>query len=139
MEENDNIYLNEILKKYDYIQAIWISDNEGGMVASQLRNEENSESSKIKTSFSLLFPSTIEQISRSEKWKTKNLITIYDTLTVFQSKVNKNILVHVLCDSKTFNYELTKEIVNEIQEKLSKVEWDIENITQNEQIENSNK
>lgn len=139
MEENDNVYLNEILKKYNYIQAVWISDNEGGIITSQFRNEENSDSSKIKTSFSLLFPSTLEQISRSEKWKTKNLITIYDSLTVFQSKVNKNILVHVLCDSKTFNYELTKEIVNEIQEKLSKVEWDIENITQNEQIESSNK
>ena len=125
---------------------MWVSDNEGGLVAASMRNEdskishENSQEDKqgeterfqkIKTSLSLLFPNALEQIGRSEKWKTKNFITMYDTVTVFQSKINKTILVHLLCDSKTFNYEVTKEIVSEIQEKLLKIEKEIDNLTQN--------
>lgn len=148
MEDSSNTYFQELLKKFEFIQGVWVTDYEGGLIATSVRTEvpeissepnntsgeENGEvdrNHRIKVSLSFLFTSAMDQIAKVEKWKTKYLVTLYDSITIFQSKINKSILIHFICDSKKFNYELMKEIVAEVQEKLQKVEKEIENLTQN--------
>jgi hypothetical protein len=142
---NHNAYFNELLKKFDFIQSVWVTDYEGALIANALREEEKEndpnnsnddkqeldKNNKIKVSLSFQFNSAMDQIANLEKWKTKNFVTIYDTMTIFQAKINKSVLIHFICDSKTFNYEIVKEIANEVREKLQKVEKEIENLTQN--------
>ena len=79
---------------------------------------------------SFIFNSIIEQSSKIEKWKTKNLTSIYDNHIIFQSKINKFIFAHFVCDVKSFNYELCREITNEFYEKLQKIEGELDNMTQ---------
>jgi hypothetical protein len=148
MEDSTNQYFSELLKKFDFIQGIWVTDYEGALISTSVRNEESEIKSdalntsgdekgeidknlRIKVSLSFLFTSAMDQIAKVEKWKTKYLVTVYDSITIFQSKINKTILIHFTCDSKTFNYEIMKEIATEVQEKLQKVEKEIENLTQN--------
>lgn len=140
---DDNSYLQEILQKFDFIQGVWVTDYEGALITSLQRNEDNNgeaedkngdsenRNNKIKVSLSYQFNSAIDQINKIEKWKTKYLVTVYDTITIFQAKINKTILSHFICDSKNFNYEIMKEILKEVQEKLQKVEKEIDNLTQN--------
>ena len=141
MEDSEIIYFQDLLKKFDFIQGVWITDYEGGLIASSQRSghsEENIDSAeienknnKIKVSLSFQFNSVLDQIAKIEKWKTKYFTTVYDTITIFQAKINKNALAHFKCDSKNFNYEIMKEISNEIQEKLQKIEKELDNLTLN--------
>jgi hypothetical protein len=137
MEDPSNSYFTEILKKFDFINYVWVTDFEGGLIISSMKNEEKKESedesernNKLKFSLSFLFNSAMDQISKIEKWKTKNIVSFYDTVTVFQSRINKNILAHFICNTKGFNYEIMKEIVSEITEKLQKIEKEIDSLTQ---------
>ncbi len=93
-------------------------------------NEHNIDLNSVKIPLSFIFNTVIDQSNKIEKWKTKNLISIYDNYTIFQSKLNKLIFSHYVCDSKKFNYEIVKEITNEMTEKLSKIESELENLTQ---------
>ena len=138
MEDNSYLYFTELIKKFDFIKDLWVTDSEGGIIISSSRNdkkesEEDSENSnKLKNYLFFLLNSAVDQISKIEKFKTKNIVTFYETVTLFQSRISKNILVHFICDSKLFNYEITKEIVLELSEKLNKIEKEIETtITQN--------
>jgi hypothetical protein len=79
---------------------------------------------------SFIFNSIIEQSAKIEKWKTKNLTSIYDNHIIFQSKINKSIFAHFICDMKGFNYEICREITTEFQEKLQKIENELDNMTQ---------
>jgi hypothetical protein len=98
-------------------------------------NEDNIDLNSVKIPLSFIFNTVIEQSNKIEKWKTKNLISIYDNYTIFQSKINKSIFSHYVCDSKKFNYEIVKEITSEITEKLNKIEGELENLSQsNENI-----
>jgi hypothetical protein len=134
MEDSANIFFKELLRKFDSINALWITDLEGGLIISSTKNEKFEEDSdkqtKIKMSLSFLFNSAIDQISKIEKWKTKHLVSFFDRVTVFQSKLNKTVLAHFICDSKGFNYEIMKEISTEIGEKLQKIEKEIDALTQ---------
>ncbi len=135
---NSPSYLHDLLKKYEYIQGLWITDYEGALISSSIRNEEeekqndiDNKNNKIKVSLSYQLNSTMDQIAKIEKWKTKYLVTIYDTMTIFQARVNKSALIHLTCDSKGFNYEVMKEIVSEVQDKFQKIEKELDNLTLN--------
>jgi hypothetical protein len=135
-------YFQEIIKKFSFIEGIWVTDFEGALIASSLgtldetsdipteeKNEEIEKNNKIKVSLSYIFNSAIDQTNKIEKWKTKNLVTIYDNYTIFQTKINKSVFIHFICTCKNFNYEIVKEISSEISEKLIKIEKEIENLT----------
>lgn len=143
---NGELYLRELLKKFDFIQGIWITDNEGALVLSDSRDklsesesqesqEENDKNLKLKVSLSFLFNSAIDQITKIEKWKTKNLVTIYDTIAIFQSKLSKSLFAHFLCDANNFNYGILNEISQELRETLIQLDKDIELMSQNNEVQ----
>jgi hypothetical protein len=137
MDDTSNLYFSELIKKFDFINSVWVTDFEGGLITSSMKNDDTKESdeeseknNKLKFSLSFLFNSAMDQISKIEKWKTKNIVSFYDSTIVFQSRINKNILAHFICSTNGFNYEIIKEIVLEITEKLQKIEKEIESLTQ---------
>jgi hypothetical protein len=135
-------YLNQLLNKFDFIQIIYLTDSEGCEISKACKNQTNfndndndeepqpnEKGKKLKISLHYNFNSAIDQITKTERWKTKNLLTIYDTHAIFQSKINKTSFIHFICDNKNFNYEILKEITAEIQEKLLKVEKEMESLS----------
>jgi len=144
---NSEIYLKELLKKFDFIQGIWITDYEGALVLSDIRDifnqnqnqekneDQNDKNSKLKVSLSFLFNSAIDQITKIEKWKTKNLVTIYDTIAIFQSKLSKSLFAHFLCDANNFNYGILNEISQELRETLIQLDKQIDLMSQNNETQ----
>ena len=136
MEKN---YFQEIIDKYDFINAIYITDNEGVLLVYVISNknkvfsvgnkeEDEKKMNSLKISLAFIYNSQIEQITRIEKWKTKYITTIYETLTVFQTKTNKNLICHFVCDSNRFNSNILKDICNDIQNRFKIIEKDLENL-----------
>ena len=143
---NSQIYLKELLQKFDFIKGIWITDFDGALLMSELNEDfiknntiestdENHNNSKLKVSLSFLFNSAIDQITKIEKWKTKNLVTIYDTIAIFQSKLSKSLLAHFLCDASNFNYGMLNEISQELRNTLIQLDKDIELMSQNNEVQ----
>ena len=151
MEDSHNSYLSEILKKFNFVQSVMITDFEGSLISGAQRSDESSstnpsvepsgsieddrqgeldKNNKIKVSLSFQLNSALDQITKIEKWNLKYLVSVYDTVTIFQSRVNKLVLAHFVCDSKNFNYELLKDVVQEVAEKLQKVDKELENMIQ---------
>jgi len=140
------LYLRELLKKFDFIEGIWITDNEGALILSETKDqmiqnesqdnqEENDKNLKLKVSLSFLFNSAIDQITKIEKWKTKNLVTIYNTIAIFQSKLSRSLFAHFLCDSNNFNYGILNEISQELRENLIQLDKDMEQMSINNEIQ----
>lgn len=143
---NYNYFLSEIVKKYAFIQSVWLTDSEGALISNFIKGEEEKEfdpnssgaedrqeldkNNKIKVSLSFQLNSVMEQTSNLEKWKTKYIATFYDTMAIFQSKISKTIYIHFICDSVNFNYEIMKEITGEIKEKIQKYEKEFEQLIQ---------
>jgi len=131
----DKSYLTELISKFDFIHGISVTDQDGGTLmmhlsARALKNLEDSENQKeqkLNLSFNMTqyLSSSLDQISKIEKWKTKYIVSMYDQYTFFQSKF-KNFFIHIMCDTKQFNYEVVKEIITEFQNKISKIEKDVE-------------
>jgi hypothetical protein len=147
---NYNYFLSEIVRKYGFIQSVWLTDSEGALISNSIKGEEEKEidpnssgaedkqeldkNNKIKVSLSFQLNSVMEQTSNLEKWKTKYLVSFFDTMTIFQSKISKTIYLHFICDSDNFNYEIMKEITGEIKEKLLKYEKEFEQLIQTSDI-----
>ncbi len=135
---NSDIYLKEIIKKFDFIQGIWITDFEGALLMGEVREsegrndtEEKERNLKLKISISFLFNSAIDQMMKIEKWNFKSLLTIYENHTIFQFRLSKSIFVHFLCDSNTFNNGIINDISNEFRSKLIQFDKDVEKLVQN--------
>jgi hypothetical protein len=135
--KQDNMYFTELIKKFNFIQSILVTDYEGALLSHATREEEDStleESDKLinkaRVTLSIHFNSVLDQTANLEKWKTKYLVTSYETFTIFQSKISKSTYIHIICDNNKFNYEIAKEIHSEVKEKLSKVEKELEQVFQ---------
>jgi hypothetical protein len=93
------------------------------------------DANNAKIPLSYIFNSVIEQAAKIEKIKTQNILSIFDNHTIYQSKLGKNCFGHFICDEKTFNYAITKDIVKLFQERIRSIENDLEKLTQS--IENN--
>ena len=139
----DKNYFQEIIQKYEFISALYVTDNEGALLVSSFSNKsifdgekETSEKNLVtlKSTLSFIFNSSIEQIARIEKWKTRYITTIFDTFTIFQTKISKTLFCHFICDTKIFNYNILKDVSSDIQNKFRVVEKDLDNLNTNMEI-----
>lgn len=145
MLENDNInnppekennnkidkYLNNILDKYNFIELIFLTNEEGASIAmaNKRKGEESiDEDNKIKILFSYKFKSFYEQISKTEKWGVNCIVSYYDNHIVYQEKINKELFIHFVCVKENYNQELLKDIREDIGEKIEKDIKTLENV-----------
>lgn len=142
MDDNTKTYLLELVSKFTFIEGVSITDQEGGTLLMHINQkilksiedgQNNDEKApKLNLSFNLTqyLNSSLDQITKIEKWKTKYIISMFDTYTIFQSKY-KTFYFHFMCSSKNFNYEIVKEIAKEFEGIVNKIETDIESLNFN--------
>jgi hypothetical protein len=140
----DKNYFQEICEKYDFITALYVTDNDGVVLVSIITsirghiggtNEEfEKKMSSLKTSLAFIYNSQIEQIARIEKWKTQYITTIYDSLAVFQTKLNKNLICHFICETGKFNSSVLKDICSDLKNKFKTLEREIDLLNSNTEI-----
>ena len=83
--------------------------------------------------FTLFF--ILEWIMKIEKWNFKNLLSIYDNIAIYQSRLSKSLFVHFLCDANSFNYGMLNEISSEFKSSLIQFDKDVEQLVQNNETQ----
>jgi hypothetical protein len=127
---SNNDYLKKVIEKYSFIEAIYVTDLEGVKISSMCVNPDNQseEMKKIKNVLAMNYMSSHEQIAKVEKGNIRNVSIMFENHIVFQSRINKVMLVHFICKNENYNHEILKDIVDTLKKMLENVEKEFENL-----------
>ena len=121
----DNEYLSSILDRYDFIESIIITDYDGSLMISSFKNSDlkNEEDKKdLRTAVSYFFSISLDQISKTVKWKTNSVTSFYDKHVIYQRKLNDEALCHIICKEDEYCHIIVQNIADNIQRKFEPIE-----------------
>ena len=135
----DNEYLTKILEKYDFIESIIITDFDGSLMISSIQNSEfNTEEDKknLRSALSYYFSISLDQISKTVKWKTNSITSFYDKHIIYQRKLNDVALCHMICKEDDYCHIIAQNIADNIREKFEPIEKKLSEIKKENDKEN---
>ena len=127
----DNDYLSKIIEKYDFIESIIITDYDGSLMISAFKKglEKNDEEKKnLRSVLSYYFSISLDQISKTVKWKTNSVTSFFDNHIIYQRKLNKVALCHMVCSENDYCHIIAQKIGDEISKKLEPIEKKLNDI-----------
>ena len=127
----DNDYLSKIIEKYDFIESIIITDYDGSLMISAFKKglEKNDEEKKnLRSVLSYYFSISLDQISKTVKWKTNSVTSFFDNHIIYQRKLNKVALCHMVCSENDYCHIIAQKIADEISKKLEPIEKKLNDI-----------
>ena len=143
MEDNnsvkDNEYLSKIIEKYDFIESIIITDYNGSlMISSFLNNPSLPEEDRknLRSVLSYCFNVSLDQISKTVKWKTNSITSFYDKHIIYQRKLNDFALCHMICKEDDYCHIIAQNIADNIKEKFEPIEKKLSEIKKESEKEN---
>ena len=120
----DCAYLSALMEKYEFIESIYITDNNGGIIISSNNKQENLSEMKLKVkeylSYNLLV--SMDQIKKTQKWNTKNITTFFDNHVLYQRQLCKNVQCHIICNQDNYSHEIVNEISDELVQKFEPIQ-----------------
>ena len=135
----DNEYLSKILEKYDFLESIIITDFDGSLMISSFQNSNSlSEEDKknLRSILSYCFNVSLDQISKTVKWKTNSVTSFYDKHIIYQRKLNEVALCHMICKEDDYCHILAQNIADDIREKFEPIEKKLSEIKKENEKEN---
>ena len=143
MEDNnivkDNEYLSKIIEKYDFIESIIITDYNGSlMISSFLNNPSLPEEDRknLRSVLSYCFNVSLDQISKTVKWKTNSITSFFDKHILYQRKLNDVALCHMICKEDDYCHIIAQNIADNIKEKFEPIEKKLSEIKKESEKEN---
>ena len=135
----DNEYLSKILEKYDFLESIIITDFDGSLMISSFQNcnslsEEDRKN--LRSILSYCFNVSLDQISKTVKWKTNSITSFYDKHIIYQRKLNEVALCHMICKEDDYCHILAQNIADDIREKFEPIEKKLSEIKKENEKEN---
>ena len=130
-QNKDNEYLLKLIERYDFIESIIITDFDGSLMISAFKKdskETDEDKRKMRSALAYDFSVSINQISKTEKWKTKAITTFFDEHIIYQRKLNKVAICHIICNQNEYCHEIVNTISNEICNKFASIENKLEEI-----------
>ena len=127
----DNDYLSKIIEKYDFIESIIITDSDGSLMISAFKNGlEKTEDDKrnLRSVLANHFSISLDQIAKTVKWTTNNVTSFYDNHIIYQRKLNKVALCHIVCIENNYCHIIAQKIADEIAQKFQPIENKLEDI-----------
>ena len=127
----NNDYLSKIIEKYDFIESIIITDYDGSLMISAFKSglEKNEEDKKnLRSVLSYYFSISLDQISKTVKWKTNSLTSFFDNHIIYQRKLNKVALCHMVCSEKDYCHIIAQKVGDEISKKFEPIENQLNDI-----------
>ena len=121
----DNEYLSHFLEKYDFIESIIITDYDGSLMISAFQKglQKSEEDKKtLRSILSYYFNISLDQISKTVKWKTQSITSIYNEHVIYQSKLNDVAFCHIICKEEEYSHAIVQNIVNNIKIKFKPIE-----------------
>ena len=143
MEDNnpvkDNEYLSKIIEKYDFIESIIITDYNGSLMISSFQNNPSlpeEERKNLRSILSYCFNVSLDQISKTVKWKTNSITSFYDKHIIYQRKLNDVALCHMICKEDDYCHIIAQNIADNIREKFEPIEKKLSEIKKESEKEN---
>ena len=121
----DNEYLSHFLGKYDFIESIIITDYDGSLMISAFQNglqKAEEDKKTLRTILSYYFNISLDQISKTVKWKTQSITSIYNEHVIYQNKLNDVAFCHIICKEEEYSHAIVQNIVNNIKIKFKPIE-----------------
>ena len=143
MEDNnsvkDNEYLSKIIEKYDFIESIIITDYNGSLMISSFQNNPSlpeEDRKNLRSILSYCFNVSLDQISKTVKWKTNSITSLYDKHIIYQRKLNDVALCHMICKEDDYCHIIAQNIADNIREKFEPIEKKLSEIKKESEKEN---
>ena len=143
MEDNnpvkDNEYLSKIIEKYDFIESIIITDYNGSLMISSFQNNPSlpeEDRKNLRSILSYCFNVSLDQISKTVKWKTNSITSFYDQHIIYQRKINDVALCHMICKEDDYCHIIAQNIADNIREKFEPIEKKLSEIKKESEKEN---
>ena len=143
MEDNnsvkDNEYLSKIIEKYDFIESIIITDYNGSLMISSFQNNPSlpeEDRKNLRSILSYCFNVSLDQISKTVKWKTNSITSFYDKHIIYQRKLNDVALCHMVCKEDDYCHIIAQNIADNIREKFEPIEKKLSEIKKESEKEN---
>ena len=127
----DNDYLSKIIEKYDFIESIIITDYDGSLMISAFKKglEKNEEDKKkLRSVLSYYFSISLDQISKTVKWKTNSVTSFFDNHIIYQRKLNKVALCHIVCNESDYCHIIAQKVGDDISKKFEPIEKQLNDI-----------
>ena len=127
----DNDYLSQIIEKYEFIESIIITDYDGSLMISAFKSglEKSEEDKKnLRSVLSYYFSTSLEQISKTVKWKTNSVTSFFDNHIIYQRKLNSVALCHIVCNESEYCHIIAQKIGDEISKKFEPIEKQLNDI-----------
>ena len=135
----DNEYLSKILEKYDFIESIIITDYNGSLMISSFQNNPSlpeEERKNLRSILSYCFNVSLDQISKTVKWKTNSITSFYDKHIIYQRKLNYVALCHMICKEDDYCHIIAQNVADNIREKFEPIEKKLNEIKKESEKEN---
>ena len=135
----DNEYLSKILEKYDFIESIIITDYDGSLMISSFQNNPSlpeEERKNLRSILSYCFNVSLDQISKTVKWKTNSITSFYDKNIIYQRKLNDVALCHMICKEDDYCHIIAQNVADNIREKFEPIEKKLSEIKKESEKEN---
>ena len=143
MEDNntvkDNEYLSKIIEKYDFIESIIITDYNGSLMISSFQNNPSfpeEDRKNLRSILSYCFNVSLDQISKTVKWKTNSVTSFYDKHIIYQRKLNDVALCHMICKEDDYCHIIAQNVADNIREKFEPIEKKLSEIKKESEKEN---
>ena len=143
MEDNnsvkDNEYLSKIIEKYDFIESIIITDYNGSLMISSFQNNPSlpeEDRKNLRSILSYCFNVSLDQISKTVKWKTNSITSFYDKHIIYQRKLNDVAICHMICKEDDYCHIIAQNIADNIREKFEPIEKKLSEIKKESEKEN---
>ena len=143
MEDNnpvkDNEYFSKIIEKYDFIESIIITDYNGSLMISSFQNNPSlpeEDRKNLRSILSYCFNVSLDQISKTVKWKTNSITSFYDKHIIYQRKLNDVALCHMICKEDDYCHIIAQNIADNIREKFEPIEKKLSEIKKESEKEN---
>ena len=119
-----NEYLSKIIERYSFIESIILSDIDGSLIAVGFKDgfekiEENEKD--IRSILSYNFEISLDQISKTYKWKTNSITLFFDKHVIYQKKLNEIVICHIICNENEYFHEITKNVADKLGKKFESI------------------
>ena len=127
----DNDYLSQIIEKYEFIESIIITDYDGSLMISAFKSglkKSEEDKKNLRSILSYYFSISLEQISKTLKWKTNSVTSFFDNHIIYQRKLNSVALCHIVCNESEYCHIIAQKIGDEISKKFEPIEKQLNDI-----------
>ena len=119
-----NEYLSKLIERYNFIESIILTDLDGSLIAVGFKDEfekSQEDEKNIRAILSYNFSISLDQISKTSKWKTNSITSFFDKHVIYQKKLNEVVICHIICNENEYYHEIIKNIADNLSKKFEPI------------------